>query len=150
MIYRAIIEKVVDRYTAKIRIPLIHRTSQSVEYTPIEKLPEAKICTLPSTHANIKVGDIVLIAFENSDMTKPVIIGYLYKESFNDTAISPTLNSLKVQLDTKLSRDTYIGEVSPDEISSLIGVKENIQQQINQLTNKLNTIRDELNSLKNM
>lgn len=144
MIYRAIIEEVIDRYTAKIRIPLIHRTSMSSQYTEASGLPEAKICTLPSTHPNIQIGDIVIVALENNDPTKPIIIGYLYKESLNNTSVSPIFNSIEVIQETKLTADTSIGQVTPENIKQLIGCNENISQKFKEILNRLDSIEKDL------
>ena len=144
MIYRAIIEEVVDKCTAKVRIPLIHRSSMSNQYTHEANLPEAKICTLANTEPNIRVGDVVVVAFENNDSTKPIIIGYLYTGNEYGTYTSPKVNSLKVNLDTKLSEDTTIGTITYNEILQLKNIKENIQESINQILNRLDNIESKI------
>ncbi|MBO5712097.1 MAG: hypothetical protein J6R47_04595 [Acholeplasmatales bacterium] len=146
MIYRAIIEDIIDRYTAKVRIPLLHRAVVSSQYTELDSLPEARICTLPNTHPNIQKGDVVIVALENNDPTKPIIIGYLYKEILSSTSISSIFNSLEVKLETILSENTTIGEVTPDNIKQLIGCKENINQQFKQIRNRLDLIEKELSN----
>ena len=127
MIYRGIVEQIIDRYTVKVRIPLIHRASNSNEYTHVDNLPEAKISTLPNTHPNIQCGDVVVVAFENNDSTRPIIIGYLYREELTNTSVSTTLNSLEVIDEVKLSPNTSIGDISAENLQALAGIKENIQ-----------------------
>lgn len=140
MIYRGIVEKIIDPYTVKVRVPLVHRTTATSQHVDLDSLPDAKICTLPNTHPNIQVGDIIVVAFENNDLSKPMIIGYLYKEVMSDTAITSKLNTLEVKFGTILSEDTTIGNVTPKDISNLYGTKENIQQQINQILNRLDML----------
>jgi hypothetical protein len=140
MIYRAIVEEVIDNYSAKIRIPLVHRTISSNNHTSYESLPVAKICTLPNTHPNIRKGDVVIVALENNDATKPLIIGYLYIDKEYETKISPNLYSLNVSADAQLSSSTSIGEVAPEDIKQLKGARENIQNQLDILFNRLEAL----------
>ena len=141
MIYRAIIEQVIDKYTAKIRIPVIHRSTMSAQHSKLESLPIAKICTLSNSHPNIKTGDIVAVAFENGDSTKPIIIGYLYlEENLKSNGISTTMSSLQVTEEAKLSEETSIGSVSSENIKQLKGATKNIQQQLNEIITRLDDL----------
>lgn len=142
MICRGIIEEVISPYQAKVRLPIIHRSTSSPEFTPNDSLPYASICTIPNAHANIRVGDIVIVGFENNDEGKPIILGYLYKETLGDTALSLNLSALQVSGSTKLGYDTEIGNIKADDINKLSGITDNIQQQLNLISDRLKTLED--------
>lgn len=149
MLFKGTVEQIIDTFTFRVRIPYLHKISSSLSYTLTEDLPIAHICTLPNTKPNLKIGDVVVVGFENNDLSRPMILGHLFSENSSSSTCSPILNSLEVLHDTKLSDNTYIGSVTPQNISCLIGVKENLQEQIKQLKNEISFLRDDLNALKN-
>lgn len=149
MICRGIVEEVISPYQVKVRLPIIHRSTSSPEFTPNDSLPIASICTLPNAHANIRVGDVVIVGFENNDEGKPIILGYLYKEILGDTALSLNLSALQVSGSTKLGYDTQIGDITASEITKLSGITDNIQDQINFIYDRLKTLEDLAGLTKN-
>lgn len=148
MLFKGTVEKIIDSYTVKVRIPFLHKVSSALNYTLPEDLPEAHISTLPNTRPNIKVGDVVIIGFENNDLSRPMILGYLFTDNPYETTCSPIFNSLEVQYDTSLSANTSIGDVTSENIKCLLGVKENLQQQINQLKNEISFLKLDLDTIK--
>ena len=122
MILKGIIEDIISQSRVKVRIPLLHRLTSSVEYVQTEDIPEAQICTLPGTVPNLQCGDVVIVAFENNDLSRPIILGYLFTEAISSSAFSSTFESLNVRNTTYLSKDTTIGEVTPAELNCLKGV----------------------------
>lgn len=144
MICRGLVISVLDRYTAKVRIPIIHRDSGSPDATSDIDIPEACICTLPNADPNIQVGDVVIIGFENNDLGKPIILGYLYRDISNNTAISIDLKSVIIENSASLPEVTSIGDVTPDMIKNLKDSRDNIQNQIDMLKESINSIEKQL------
>ena len=137
MITKGIITEIVDKYYAKVRLPLYEGISASNNYVRNENLSTATICVLPNCEPNFQVGDIVFVGFEDNDMGKPIILGMLYCETSKRSFASMTLNSLSVDVDTHLSDATYIGDVSPTDIQNLKGATGNIQKQIDEIQTQI-------------
>lgn len=147
MLFKGTVEQLVTPVTVRVRIPFLHKISSSLSYTATQDLPTAHICTLPNTHINLKIGDVVIVGFENNDLSRPMILGHLFTETESSTFASPIFSSLEVLQDTKLGSNTSIGQISSQDIYCLAGIKENIQQQINQLKNELAILREDMNKL---
>jgi hypothetical protein len=145
MIYRGIVEEILNPFTIKVRIPLIHRIKNSTQHVVNKSLPEASICTLARSHPNLCIGDVVVVGFEANDLSKPIILGHLYKESFDNSAESIELNDLNVISETHLSKNTSIGDVSSFELAQLHGVRDNLQNQIDILVSKIQKLEEKLN-----
>lgn len=133
MITRGIVEKLLDRYTIKVRMPLLNRMKQNSNSILSEDLNEAVVSVPPNFDPNINVGDVVFVAFEDNNFGKPVVIGYLYRSNMTPTYGDIILNSINVKIAANLSADTTIGDVSSTNISYLKGVTSNIQGQLNSL-----------------
>ena len=150
MITRGIVEKILTPYLVKVRIPTLNRTKDSSIKTLSDELNDTPICTLNHYDPNLRVGDVVIVGFEDNNTGKPIILGYLYRENAGEGLGDFELGSLKVKYDTTLSKDTTIGEVTPKEIECLTGLKGNIQKQIDLLkqatdaVNKYNKEHDPL------
>lgn len=145
MITKAIVESVLSPYSAKVRIPMydgIESTKNSVKSTD---LSNATICTFSSSVGTISEGDIVFVSFEDDDIGKPVILGLLCKED-NNASGTLSINDLNVNGRTNLSSDTTIGNITSAELSCLVGVKQNIQMQINSINTDYTDLKDELNA----
>lgn len=109
MLTKAIIEEVIDTYSAKVRIPIYHQIEPSPFATNIKDLPIASICVLPGTSMALRKNDVVFVDFEMDQVERPVIIGCLSRE---DSSSSCNINaqSLKVEVDCTLPGDTSFGE----------------------------------------
>ena len=147
MLFKGTVEQLVTPVTARVRIPFLHKISSSLSYTETQDLPIAHICTLPNVHISLKIGDVVIVGFENNDLSKPLILGHLFTETESSTFASPIFNSLEILQDTRLGSNTSIGQISAQDIYCLFGVKENIQQQINQLKTEISILRDDVTRL---
>ena len=145
MITRGIVERIVDRYTVKVRMPLLNRIRNNSGNVLSDDLNEAVICTLPKYDPNINTGDVVFVAFEDNDYGKPVVIGYLYRENMNETLGDIVLNTLNVNLSAHLTEDTTIGNVSSEDIANLQGTTGNIQKQLDELRNALDQVQTFMN-----
>lgn len=141
MITKGIIEKIINPYSVKVRIPIFDATKEAKEGVKTDELSNAIICALPNSGNLLEVNDVVFVAFEDNDIAKPIIIGHLYKEVKTNTKIDLELNNLKTFSTTKLNKDTYIGEVKPSELKALLGVRENIQNQIDNLNDLIEELR---------
>lgn len=129
MISRAFVEGIVDNTHVKVRIPRINKVEGAVGATPYTELGMAVMCVPPGFSPRLKRGDIVLVAYEDDDDGSPVVLGLLF-QPFSDTVCDAKIDSLEVNVSTKLPEDTSIGDVSEENIKTLIGVNDNIQTQI--------------------
>ena len=133
MITKAIVEKVIDNYNIRVRVPSLDRTYQSSVYTNNEDLNVAIVCTLPGCDPNIKVGDVVFVSLEETEEDRAVILGYLYRTKKTETLCDMLLSKLNVANVAVLPEDTSIGNVSSFELQQLSGIRGNVQLQITQL-----------------
>ena len=118
MILKAIIESTNLDNQYRIRIPKYHQIDGVSTATPINQLPFASVCYQPGIIPNYSIGDVVYIDFENDDLSQPIILGKLLcQRSYTETSVSDaTLRSLTVQVDTQLSEDTTISDITFDDI----------------------------------
>lgn len=137
MITRGIIEEVKNKYLIKIRIPILNRTNLSNVRTPTDNLNEGVICTMPNFDPNVKVGDVVIVGFEDNDLGKPIVLGYLYRKNMGETLADLTIGNFEVKGSTKLGENASIGNVTAQEIKYLSGAKGNIQKQINLIKDEI-------------
>lgn len=145
MITKAIVEKIYDNYRIAVRIPIFDKVPNVDGATPTDQLGVATICTLPKASPNIMVGDTVFVAFENNDISQPVIIGYLYSENLPKAAQGLNLDSIEVSAVAKLPSQTTIGDVSMAELQCLKGTKSNLQTQLNYILEELDKLRGQIN-----
>lgn len=141
MVTKGIVEEIINVYQAKVRLPVYDGFADTKNATPSDELTIASICNIPNIYNTIAVGDIVYVAFEDNDLGNPVILGQLYKEEMNTLADlklnSANINQLTINKNTSLPQNTSIGSISSKEIAALSGIKDNIQ---NQLDNNLPAI----------
>lgn len=119
MLQKAIIEKKLDKYSMKVRIPVYNKVKSDPTATPTNELYTATIQTLPGCSPNYQEGDVVIVDFENDDLSFPIIIGLLYREGMPEGSTDITADSLVVNVNTNLSENTLIGEVTPDSLKKL-------------------------------
>lgn len=87
MLQKGIIESIEDRYTVRVRIPKYDKLESSATGTKYDDLAFGIICTLPGMSITYAVGDIVLVDFENDELSKPVILGLLYRDHESKSTI---------------------------------------------------------------
>ena len=119
MIQKAIIEQKIDKYSMKVRIPVYNKIKSDPTATPLDELYTASIQTLPGCSPNYQEGDIVLVDFENDNISLPVIVGLLYRENMPKGSTDVTADSLTVNVNSNLSENTLIGSVTPESIKKL-------------------------------
>ncbi len=111
---KGIINKVENKYSYRVRIPLYHKVKNTPGCVPDDQLPYATVCTLPGINPLYKENDIVWIDFENNELDVPVILGLLYRESGSNSISDIDCKTLKVEVESSLPRETLIGNVSKD------------------------------------
>ena len=139
MLTKGIVEEVVSQYQVKVRLPIFNKSKDAIGATPKEELSDAIICTLPNSILGLQVGDIVIVGFEDNNTNKPIVLGCLSVDTKSTSGSGLILSSLQVNLDTQLSKDTHIGEITPEEIQSLSKIKSNIQWQLDVLNQKIDS-----------
>lgn len=137
MITKGIIEEIISPYEVRVRVPTLDRSLTSSIATATENLNIATICTLPNCYVNLQVGDVVFVGFEDNTYYKAVILGHLCREE-STTYADLILGNLTVKNGCK------IGDVTQSEISQLVGVRDNLQKQIDNLSEKLELIQQKL------
>lgn len=147
MITKGIVEEILTNYSIKVRLPILDSIEGTRDATPTSDLSEAIVCVAPNSEINFTVGDIVIVGFEDNDDSKPIILGFLFKESGNTSSISNNLSKLNVNVSAKLPRDTSIGNISSQDISMLQGAKFNIQSQLNNSNASINELEKVVDDL---
>ena len=136
MITKGIVEEVLGT-KAKVRLPIYDGIDGAKNSTKTKDLYSATICSLPNIDNPVSVGDIVFVSFEDNDNSKPVILGHLYRKEKTENNSDINVRLLTVNSTTKLTKDTFIGEVKPLEIQMLQGLRGNIQSQFNDIKDDL-------------
>lgn len=144
MITKGIVEELISPYAARVRIPILDNVTNTSYGTRTEDLPIATICSLPNCTLNPQVGDIVFVAFEYNAIDKVVILGYLSAAALNDTLSDANFGNIDVSYSARLPEDTTIGSITPQEISFLSGLTDNIQKQLNSLKEQQDIILSQL------
>ena len=142
MLCRAIIESVLGSYKVKVRIPSIHKGETSVAACPQEDVPMSIVSVPAGIYPALKLGDTVLVGFENDNIDKPVVIGLLFNDKCKSTTANGVLNSLEVKVNSKLPYDTTIGNVSKQSLSYLQGLDSNAQKQLDSNKSAIKNIDD--------
>ena len=147
MVTKAIVEEIISEYKVKVRIPIYDKAKEDLTATSSKDLSIATMCTLPSSSNGVKTGDIVFVSFEDYDRSKPVIVGHLYAEANKGSFANLQLNSLIVNNNCTLPKSTRIGEVKYNDLLQLISTNGDLQKQINDLTIKLDSQQELLETL---
>lgn len=138
MITKGIIDE-IDNHKALVRLPIFDGDDISRISTKSSNLSKATYCSIANIETPFAKGDVVFVGFEDNDSSKPIILGHLYKPTKQSASPGLNLSTLNTTSTTRLSPTTYIGNVRPNEIAYLSGLKGNIQNQLdNLLSNKNN------------
>ena len=119
MITRAIINKIdYESNKIRVRIPIYDGAQNSQGSTSDDDLSWASVMCLPGLTINYEVGDIVIVGFEDDDIGKPIILGYLkLANGESDKAkISANLDSLVVNDSLSTSTDVKFGKLTYEQI----------------------------------
>ena len=130
MLVKAYIQEVLSPQSVRVRIPTYHMIGGVVGATPDELLPIAVFNTPPNVSIDPQVGDVVIVAFEEDRMSKPVIIGYLYSTKEIKSSINIKCENLNADGEIVLGDDIQIGDIKYENLKCLKGQKENIKDEI--------------------
>lgn len=144
MITKGIVEDIIDTYQVRVRLPIFDKVDGAKNATKNEDLSIGTVCCLPNSSYQVNVGDVVFVGFEDNDISKPIILGQLYRDVDSNTLMSLVLGTLETKTSTVLSKNTTIGDVSANEIKCLSGIKTNIQQQLNSIIEDISKIKEKL------
>ena len=127
---RAIVEGMVDDFHYRVRIPVLNKIAAAIGATPVEELSIATIAIPPGVSPKFRSGDIVFVEFEEGDTSKPVIVGSLFNTLDSQIVSDAKFDSLSINVNTTLKRETQIGEVTADNIANIKGLNTNVQYEI--------------------
>ena len=127
---RAIVEGMVDDFHYRVRIPVLNKIAAAIGATPVEELSIATIAVSPGVSPKFRSGDIVFVEFEEGDTDRPVIVGSLFNTLDSQIVSDAKFDSLSVNVNTTLQRETQIGEVTADNIANIKGLNTNVQYEI--------------------
>ena len=161
---RAIVEGMVDDFHYRVRIPVLNKIAAAIGATPVEELSIATIAIPPGVSPKFRSGDIVFVEFEEGDTSKPVIVGSLFNTLDSQIVSDAKFDSLSVNVNTTLKRETQIGEVTADNIANIKGLNTNVQyeidsnkaqhiefvSQISDIQSDIGDINNEINDINNI
>ena len=133
MIARGIISEMIDEFHARVRIPKYNKGEGAIGATPDSELYIATISCDAGVRPALRNGDVVILGFENSDNTNPMIIGVLFNEKSKSTKSEIDCLRLDVSSSASLPEETSIGDIDPSTIKYLSGLTSNIQSQLDEL-----------------
>ena len=119
MITRAIINKIdYESNKIRVRIPIYDGAQNSQGSTSDEDLSWASVLCIPGLTINYEIGDIVIVGFEDDDIGKPIILGYLRLANgkSDEARISANLNNLIVNDRLSTSTNVKFGKLTYEQI----------------------------------
>ena len=116
MLTRAYIEE-IDYATSKlrVRIPTLNGVKESTASTPSNQLEWASILQVPGIELDYKVGDVVVVGFEDNDLSSPIVLGFLKLAEGSDKAAQDRLyiNAVNLSVSGNVTLPTDITFTSP-------------------------------------
>ena len=95
-----------DSDKSKVYLPILdgYREPDLLVFGGYQGTEVSSILAIPGVEVNYKIGDVVLIGFEDNDASSPIILGYLKSGINEDTnKISLTVQDLDVKGRSNLS-----------------------------------------------
>lgn len=134
MIAKALIEEKINN-KFKVRIPLFESAGSSDQCILL-----ATLCYVPGNLDCYNIGDVVFVAFENNQISSPVIIGKLYTGTEKMNTRLDKSSVLKVDTEANLPNQTRIGQFSPEEVFSTFKNSSIHETRIKDLEDKMNIL----------
>lgn len=99
MLTRAYVEE-IDYPSAKIRvrIPTLNGIKESTNSTPSDQLEWASMLQIPGLDIEYKIGDVVVVSFEDNDLSLPIILGFLKLSENSKKSLNSRLHITSVDL----------------------------------------------------
>ena len=119
MITRAIINKIdYESNRIRVRIPIQDGVQNSQGSTSDDYLSWASVLCIPGLTIDYEIGDIVIVGFEDDDIGKPIILGYLRLANgrSDEARISANLNNLIVNDKLSTSTNVKFGKLTYEQI----------------------------------
>lgn len=122
MITRAYVVDIKPGYV-KVRIPIFNGIDKSAKgYIRDEDLYWATTDCIPGVETNYAPGDVVMVAFEDLDRGRPIVVGHL-KSALLDkmNTIGPEINASTLNVSGRviLPKDIKIGNITYELLQSL-------------------------------
>lgn len=149
MITRAIIEKKLNEYEYRVRIPIFDKVANSSLATATKDLCIA-VASLPKgIHNSLQENDVVFVGFEDNEVDSPVILGQLYRKNlrYSDIQATVSFDNLEVIHQSTLPTNINIGEINYEELFNLKNSTGNIQDQLNNLKEEIATLQQNVAKL---
>jgi hypothetical protein len=142
MVTKGIVKRIISKKEIEINIPMFALIEEEEDEEQVNENPKARICTVPGCYPNYKTDDIVMVSIENNDLNNVMIMGRFIPDDESIGTSSAEFENITVKKDSRLSKNTTIGEVSAESISYLKGVNSNIQNQFDtNMTQKIELLK---------
>lgn len=112
MITRARIEEIKPDGTPVVYIPLINGAGDTKEI-----MAEASVVCIPGIDIEFQEGDIVVVGFEDNDVGRPIILGYL---KLKDTVVGSRVYGVDITGTLDAPINTTIGRTPYADIFNVI------------------------------
>lgn len=126
MITRALVEDV--DYTAnklKVRIPILDGMRFNQDGLSNAELNWAAVLCIPGLEIEYKVGDVVVVGFEDNDIGSPIVLGYLKLTGVQlESRLHGSFKDLEVTESFTAPTNTKIGKTSYEEINKVVTDKD--------------------------
>ena len=149
MITKGYIQEVLTSNTVRVRIPLYHKIENTNGSVTNDLLPVAPIVTPPNIRIDPMVGDVVVVAFEENDLSKPIIIGFLYTKDEHKSTTAIMTENLYVSGEVTMGETVSIGDVSYENLVCLKGLDSPIRDTFDTLYRKISELENKLESVTN-
>lgn len=147
MVTKAIIQEVLSPHKVKVRMPLFNKIENANGSTPNRELPVCPICTLPNFINDPRVGDIVFVAPEDYDVSRPVVLGYLSNPNTTYPLMDISCNNFNASGDITLSKEITVGDIKYENIKCLKNLTSNIKLEIERIDKALSDIDASITAL---
>lgn len=138
MLTKAVVTDIIDKYKIKLDIPLFKSSSADGIGNPY-----AIVCSPPNVNITFRPGDVVIVGFEDNNYSKPVIIGFLYKEVSPNSTLDMKVNTISIDADLTVGEESYPAVVKKLRINVA-----DLFTEIRELKNSLSNLEQQLEELK--